>query len=55
MAPNDATHYTETMKNNPFGHALFVPESSTALMQATCGYIDDLGRWVPVTYIDDEE
>jgi hypothetical protein len=55
MAPNDATRYTETMKNNPFGHALFVPESSTALMPDTCGYIDDLGRWAPVTYIDDEE
>ncbi|RSL79094.1 hypothetical protein CEP51_007653 [Fusarium floridanum] len=47
MAPNTATRYTEAMKDHPFGHALFVPESSTALMPAACGYIDSLGRWAP--------
>ena len=55
MATNQATRYTEAMKDHPFGHALFVPELSTALMPAACGYIDRLGRWAPVTYIDDEE
>lgn len=55
MAPNTAIRYTEAMKDHPFGHALFVPESSNALMPAACGYIDSLGRWAPITYIDDEE
>lgn len=53
MAPNDASRYAEVMTNHPYGHALFVPESSKALLPSACGYLDRLGRWAPIAYIDD--
>ena len=54
MANTDlASRYAEAMKYHPYGHGLYVPESSQALMPSACGYLDEHGRWEPIAYLDD--
>jgi hypothetical protein len=47
--------YAEQMKNNPYGIALYHPESNIVIRPGMCGYLNNLGRWNPVVDLTDEE
>lgn len=48
MAGNLATKYMETVKEHPYGYALFRPALSKDLQPGCCGYVDDNGKWNPI-------
>ncbi|KAJ6003552.1 hypothetical protein N7522_006244 [Penicillium canescens] len=45
--------FQELFKNNPEGHALYLPFSSTALKPGACGYFDYDGDWHTIAYLTD--
>lgn len=40
--------YRESMRNHPYGYALYEPESSNILKPGVCGYLTDNGQWTPL-------
>lgn len=48
MATTLATKYSDAMKEQSWGHALFRPARSSVLQPGSCGYLDDNGKWHPV-------
>ena len=47
--------YAESMKNHPYGYAMYEPESALLLKPATCGYLTETGSWTPLVDLGDED
>lgn len=46
-------NYAKAMRKQPYGYALYDPESSLVLKPATCGYLTESGSWTPVLDLSD--
>lgn len=47
--------YALSMKNHPYGYAIYKPLPNRLLKPGACGYFDDSGTWNPIANLDDEE
>ena len=47
-------NYAKAMEKQPYGHALYDPESNLVLKPATCGYLSESGSWTPVLDLSDK-
>jgi hypothetical protein len=46
--------YAESMRNHPFGYALYQPTSTETAFPGACGFIDRRGTWRMLFNLNDE-
>ncbi|KAF7597135.1 hypothetical protein BBP40_009473 [Aspergillus hancockii] len=52
--PPLSTTYQQSMRNHPYGYALYEPESSQTLQPGSCGYLTPLGQWTPLLGVNNK-
>ncbi|KAE9378286.1 hypothetical protein N431DRAFT_452402 [Stipitochalara longipes BDJ] len=46
--------YAESMKNHPYGYAMYEPESAVLINPGSCGYLTSNGSWTPLFNLKDK-
>jgi hypothetical protein len=47
--------YANSMRQHPFGFALYHPSDKDLLKLGSCGYFNDLGDWNPITNVSADD
>lgn len=50
-----ADSYRASMKDHPYGYALFEPQLYSARKPGMCGYLDEYKRWKPIANLTDNK